>query len=178
MLNSLKLAVEEICSRRRSLFAWQSSARSSRDVDSSNSIGAKMKLTGHIGFWAILTIGLLVGCNSAETGQRFLHFQIKVDDKLAFETKAGVPDETAVENMWDSIEQATFETSKDYAEILNTENSDTHKLTGDVVIQISHVGKTLTTSTVEALQMKKNTEGEWTIVQSELVLIKQSAVKN
>ena len=147
-------------------------------MDSSNLIGAKMKLTGHISLLAILTIGLLVGCNSATTGQRFLHFQIKVDDKLAFETKAGVPDDTLVENMWDSIKQATFETSKDYAEILNNENSETHKLTGDVVIEISHVGKTLATSAVEALQMKKNADGQWTIVQSELDLIKQSAVEN
>ena len=137
-----------------------------------------MKLKLQLNLWAILTIALLIGCNSAATGQRYLHFQIKVDDKLAFETKAGVPDDTSVENMWDAINKATFEASKDYAEVLNAENSETHKLTGSVVLQISHVGKKLTTSTVDALEMKKNSDGEWTIVESELDLIKQSAVKN
>lgn len=151
----------------------------SHDMDGSNSIGVTMKLTSHISLLAILTIVFLAGCNSATTAQRFLHFQIKVDDKLAFETKSGVPEEMAVKNMWDTIDQATFETSKEYAEILSTQKSksETHKLAGDVVIQISHVGKTLATSTVEALQMKKNADGEWAIVPSELDLLKQSAVE-
>lgn len=134
-----------------------------------------MNLKSQLNFLAVLAIALIIGCSSAGTGQRFVHFQIKVDDKLAFETKAGVPEETTVENMWDAIGNATFEASSDYAEILSAENSGTHKLTGAVVLQISHVGKKLATSAVESLEMKKKADGEWTIVESELDLVKQSA---
>ena len=140
--------------------------------------GATMKLTWHINLWAVVIIALLVGCNSTTSGLRFLQFQITVDGKLAFETKAGVQDDTPLEEMWDSIDKATFEASKEYAEILSAEDADTHTLTGDVVIQISHVGKKLATSTVEDLQMKKDANGEWIVVESELDLIKQSAVEN
>lgn len=137
-----------------------------------------MKPNWHFNLLAIFALAIVSGCSSAtSTGQRFLHFQVKENDKLVFETKTGVPDDTPVEKMWDAIEKATFEVSKEYAESIEA-NATSHQLKGPVVIEISHVGKKLTSSTIDTLQLKKDENNDWVIDESELDLIKQSAVKS
>ena len=132
-------------------------------------------------FWHLVAVAALVvfsnGCSTSTTGQRFLTIQIKVDDKLAFETKSGVADTLPVEEMWDVMKEANFEVAKDYAESFDASNSETHELKGNIEIEISHVGKKLASSEVDSLKLKRNELKDWVIEDGELDLVKQSSVK-
>lgn len=132
------------------------------------------RLTNLTALYVALLVVFLNGCSNTATGQRFLTVQIKMDDGLAFETKTGVADSMPVEKMWDVLEKANFEVSKSYAETLGND-SRTHLLKGKIVVEISHVGKLLASSTVDSLRLKLNESKDWVIEEGELDLVKQAA---
>lgn len=133
----------------------------------------KNRLTG-FGLLAMFCIAIS-SCAGNTEGQRLVQVEIQLDDKIAFTGKQGVSDSVPVEKIWESISDTLFGATTGYSGSVDA-GSETHSLTGSVVVILRHVDRELGTSKLETLKLKKSPPSSWKLADGEMELIKQSAV--
>ena len=100
---------------------------------------------------------LLVTTTSClHVGQRLLTFQIELDGQVVFEGNRGVPDNMAVDRMWDILGNVSFEAT--------TEQEHPVHLEGNVVVRIKHVDHELTSAKLKAISLQPDASGsQWSL---------------
>ena len=128
---------------------------------------------------AMLMIALAcVGLSScAKTGQRIIHFEVKVDDKIALTGKRGIMDTKPIEEIWNVAPDVLFEMSKSYLDSAGAplEGSQTHEVKGNLVFRVRHVNQELAVSSITSLKFKKANADSWSLSDGEVDLLKQAS---
>jgi hypothetical protein len=101
-------------------------------------------------------------------GQRLLTIQIELDGQVVFEGRRGVPDNMAVDKMWDVLADVSFKAK--------TEQQPPDEINGDVVVRIKHVDRELTSAKLKTLSLRPGVnDSTWSLGKDEAERVKRAA---
>ena len=118
---------------------------------------------------AVFVLPLCLAMVSCHMGQRYLTFEIEVDEKVVLAGHRGVPDDTPVDEMWDRLDDISFDVPEDSTSELEAAAGQSLTLDGNVVVRIRHVDRELSRAAVSSLTLTRDTPSSaWTLSESDL----------
>jgi hypothetical protein len=116
----------------------------------------------------IAALGLLTTISCTHAGQRLLTIQIELNGRVVFQGIRGVPDNLAIDKIWNIIGDVTFTSDSDQPQTI--------ELTGDIVVRIKHVESELANAKLEALSLECDTTNSgWRLQEGEANRVKKIA---
>lgn len=114
----------------------------------------------------IAVLGLLTTTSCIPAGQRLLTIEIELNGLVAFQGIRGVPDNLAIDKIWNIIGEVTFTSDSDQPQTI--------ELTGDIVVRIKHVESELANAKLEALSLERDTTNSgWRLQEGEAKRVKK-----
>jgi len=116
----------------------------------------------------IAAFGLLTTMSCTHPGQRLLTIQIELNGRVVFQGIRGVPDNIAIDKVWNVIGDVTLTS--------NTDQPQAKEVTGDIVVRIKHVESELANGKLEVLSLERDTTNSgWRLKEGEVARIKKVA---
>lgn len=124
----------------------------------------------------VVMLCLTLASISCVPGQRLLTVQAETDGSVVYEGMRAVPDSTPVVELWDVLDDVSFEPVAVEQEFTDENANNPRVLEGAIVVRIKHVKNELADASIKKLTLRHAaSENAWKIERTEIERIKVAA---